>query len=463
MLIEKQITGQHDFDNPEMDRRKTKSVSPPPSVIKASLERMITIEVTGEDGEEMQVQMDTFPSPSLPQKDGTRDGKVMESSDEPVCSFEKSQESGQECLAYKHRKEKRPQSLNLGRSPELVYESKTEKSNITESEESDEDNNTSVKDFVQTKNWSDAMSEELNERVIKVSGDSSGSAEKENNKIFHEEKDKTTFEDPQDQDEAENQHKRASVDSKHANHERNHEGSDSVNGPIKDEPKRKSEIKFEVTKVIMIDNTEDEGELENTTQSSLEFLHERKISNVEPDVEDANQPKVQRRTRVMGHGRTEITRIVPLKPERAKSQEYRDDIDFAEEPVFMKRHFKRHSMYESLERQFDPRFDSRDTSFSSFKPNRSRDVVDQQTSQQSPENSERSIKTKAGQDEESDEGMVKKSGPPTPPVKSRKARESGLILRNSRSAGKEPVLDAALKKLGVTARHLLLFWKRGIA
>ncbi|KAM7423160.1 hypothetical protein PAMA_010945 [Pampus argenteus] len=36
--------------------------------------------------------------------------------------------------------------------------------------------------------------------------------------------------------------------------------------------------------------------------------------------------------------------------------------------------------------------------------------------------------------------------PPAPPVKTQKARESGLILRNSRNAGREPSLDTAKKR-----------------
>ncbi|CAG5984364.1 unnamed protein product [Menidia menidia] len=39
-----------------------------------------------------------------------------------------------------------------------------------------------------------------------------------------------------------------------------------------------------------------------------------------------------------------------------------------------------------------------------------------------------------------------KMAPPAPPVKTQKARESGLILRNSRNAGREPSLDAAKKR-----------------
>ena len=40
--------------------------------------------------------------------------------------------------------------------------------------------------------------------------------------------------------------------------------------------------------------------------------------------------------------------------------------------------------------------------------------------------------------------------PPAPPVKTQKARESGLILRNSRNVGRDPSLDAAKKRHSVT-------------
>ena len=45
---------------------------------------------------------------------------------------------------------------------------------------------------------------------------------------------------------------------------------------------------------------------------------------------------------------------------------------------------------------------------------------------------------------------LSKTSPPAPPVKTQKARESGLILRNSRYASREPGQEAAKKRHSVT-------------
>ncbi|KAB5537185.1 hypothetical protein PHYPO_G00115960 [Pangasianodon hypophthalmus] len=505
VLIEKQNTYQLDYELEDKNKNKA-NVSPLPLVPEVPLERkMIHIEVTGEDGKEMQVQMDTFPSPKIPAKDeskqgtGIRELEVPEVLTEPKTTetkVDKLQESKEERTSDKPHKETRPQSLNLGR-PEFVYETKTETSNIQQ-EESDEDNNTSGKEVTPTRqpgteSWSEPLPEKIKEQLKERPLNEE--KEKELNKAVEEdeedqEKPMTGFDDAKKQ--SGSQLQEVLVEAKSINVEDQEDGSDSINGPIKDELKRKSEIKFEVTKIIMIDNSENEEEPENENNQRMdEFLPEKKISNIEQEsLEEVLPEKVQRRTKVSGHVRTEITRIVPLKPERAKSQEYRDDIDIGEESRLMKRHFKRHSMYESLERQFDPsRFDSRDRSsshtlFTSYKTTRSQEVsplsmVDaehnmlQTNEQQSTMYSECLPKENAIQDEEvikyipqagyevlpqcdevamevhmfsSKTQALQKSGPPTPPVKTKKARESGLILRNSRSTSKEPAVEAALKK-----------------
>lgn len=516
MLIEKQNTYQLDYEMEEKDKRKA-NVSPLPLVTEVLLERkMIHIEVTGEDGKEMQVQMDTFPSPKIPAKDESKQGTGMMEPEIPVSTeprttetkVDKLQGSKEECTSDKPHKETRPQSLNLGR-PEFVYETKTETSNIQQ-EESDEDNNTSGKEVTPTRQpgteiWSEPLPEEITEQMKERPLNEE--KEKELNKAMEEDQEKpilgkTGFDEAKQQ--AGKQMKEVLVEAKSVNVDGQQDGSDSINGPIKDELKRKSEIKFEVTKIIMIDNSENEEEPGNeNNQSTVEFLPEKKISNIEQEsFEEVLPEKVQRRTKVAGHVRTEITRIVPLKPERAKSQEYRDDIDLGKESRLMKRHFKRHSMYESLEKQFDPsRFDPRDTSsshtlFTSYKSNRSQEasplsMVDiehdilQTNEQQSTMYSEVLLKGNTIQDEEmikytskaGYEGLpqseematevqmfssktqgLQKSGPPTPPVKTKKARESGLILRNSRNTTKEPAVEVALRKQhGVTLLGIFCF------
>lgn len=515
MLIEKQNTYQLDYEMEENNKSKA-NVSPFPLVTEVPLERkMIHIEVTDEDGEEMQVQMDTFPSPKIQVKDesnrgtGEREPEVPEPSTElktTETKVDKFQESKEKCISDKPHKETRPQSLNLGRS-DFVYETKTETSNIQQ-EESDEDNNTSGKEVTPTKQqgtdiWSESLSEKITEQIKERPLNEE--KEKELNKAKIEDQEmsklsKTGFDEAEQQ--TGDQLKEVLVEAKTINVDDQLVGSDSINGPIKDDLKRKSEIKFEVTKIIMIDNSENEEEPGNeNNQRMVEFVPEKKISNIEQEsLEEVLPEKVQRRAKVAGHSRTEITRIVPLKPERAKSQEYRDDIDIGEESILMKRHFKRHSMYESLERQFDPtRFDSRDTSsshslFTSYKSTRSQEesplsMVDvehnilQTGEHQSTVYSESLLKGNAIQDEElikytpkagyeglplsDDVAMAvqmsktqapQKSGPPTPPVKTKKARESGLILRYSRNTTKEPVVEVALRKQqGVTLLGIFCF------
>ncbi|TTB41831.1 Band 4.1-like protein 1 [Bagarius yarrelli] len=149
-------------------------------------------------------------------------------------------------------------------------------------------------------------------------------------------------------------------------------------------------------------------------------------------------------------------------------------------------------MYESLERHFDPsRFDSKETSsshslFTSNKTTRSQEAsplpmdeveynILQPNVQQTAMNSECLLKENTIQDAEvvkyipkaeyeslpqSDEVAMEvhmlsfknqglqKSSPPIPPVKTKKARESGLILRISRNTGKEPAAEALKKQHG---------------
>ncbi|XP_066528224.1 band 4.1-like protein 3 isoform X3 [Hoplias malabaricus] len=521
VFIEKQNTYQQDIEMEERVKGKA-HVSPPPVVSEAPLERkMIHIEVTGEDGEEMQVQMDSFPSPKVTPKDGPSESKQKNDMKEEISAEPQSTESTmeksegemstdnvevymsksevkEERASSKVRRERRPQSLNLGMSREFVYETQTESNIRQESEESDEDNNTPGKDESQihdetdgTESWSEPTSAKIKEHWKAVSdvpvGPLSEEDDKELNKTNQEDEQKlkTVFGEARQQ--TEDQGKNVSDETKNINVEDQPEGTDSINGPVKDELKRRSEIKFEITKVIMIDSNENEESVNENKQRIDEFEQEKKISNLEQEsVEEVHLEKVQRRVRATGHVRSEITRIVPLKPERAKSQGYKDDLDIVEESELMRRHFKRYSMNESLERQFDPsRFDCKETSSShaltSIKTNKCQEdsalsMMDQnllQSYEQQSIHSESLLKGRVVQDEEglkystklgseelppSDDGsmearqfpskttVLQKSTPPTPPVKSKKARESGLILRNSRNAGKDPAVDADIRK-----------------
>ncbi|TTB41832.1 Band 4.1-like protein 1 [Bagarius yarrelli] len=294
VLIEKTNMYQHNYEMEEKGKSKV-TVSPLPLVAEVPSERkMIHIEVTGEDGKEMQVQMDTFPSPMVPTKEESKQGissnndKVSKFPTEPKTTETKVDKSQKpEHSKDKPHKEIRPQSLNLGRQ-EFVYETKTETSNI-QHEESDEDNNTSGKEVTPTKksgteSWSEPLPERIKEQIQE--GSLYEEKEKELNKAMEEDQekpvlDKTGFDDAKP---TSDQLKEALVEAKSINVDAYQDGSDSINGPIKDELKRKSEIKFEVTKIIMIDNSENEEEPENeNNQRMAEFVPERKISNIEPE------------------------------------------------------------------------------------------------------------------------------------------------------------------------------------
>ncbi|XP_022538062.2 band 4.1-like protein 1 isoform X3 [Astyanax mexicanus] len=510
VLIEKQNTYQQDYELEEREKGKA-HVSSPPVVIEAPLERkMIHIEVTGEDGEEMQVQMDSFPSPKVTTKDESSEPKprndtkedlssepqITESQEEPPPAKDETSSFKSEVKEERHSRkvcrEGRPQSLNLGMSRDFVYETKTESNIRQESEESDEDNNTPGKEETPSshpdditsasESWSEPMPEKMKEHVkadLPTGSLNEDPFQKELNRTSQEDEHKLVHENiafddaRQHTQHAEDQGLKVASEARNINVEDPPEGSDSVNGPVKDELKRKSEIKFEITKVIMIDSSENEEEFksENRQRTDEFFVQEKKISNIEQEsaAEEACPEKVQRRTRGhAGNVRTELTRIVPLKPERAKSQEYKDDLDIGEGSELMKKHFKRYSMNESLERQFDISNQTSSRTLTSFNTSRfspedsAFSMVDHSAlkscEQQSSVYSECLLKGRAVQDEveglkQPDDGTAKsstlqKSTPPTPPVKTKKARESGLILRNSRNAGKDSALEVTVRKHG---------------
>ncbi|XP_065129067.1 uncharacterized protein [Paramisgurnus dabryanus] len=528
VLIEKPDASQPHFAMEEKERNKS-NVSSPLLVVELlprkkreaekqrEIPKMKHIELMGEDGEEMQLQMETFACPNVSKK-STESNKRREGdkSEPPSVAETRSETEKTSDVADEHaprivRREKRPQSLNLGMSRDFVYESEAKSSNITQdSVESDEDNNTELiedavvchpEDFTSTTDaWSPSMTKKLNhpvdsgapleergfdkvtEKDLQIS--SQGAARSDDARKFVEGQKKT------------------SIEIKIMNTEDKQENQDSVNGPGNDELKIvKTDVRFEVMKVIMIDNSDNNEEPENVEEQRMEELGlERKISNIEPDKTKAIQTAKELRktgSRLTGHTRTDITRIVPLKPERAKSQGYKDDIDIGQDSELMTRSFKRYSMNESFERHFDPsKFESRYSSTSSSNltispvkvksSNRESSLatVDHNVSGSSEQKTLSDItgSSEEGvmQDEETTKhtsGVVhgefllpiegvfdvqprtpvhQKNAPPTPPVKTKKARESVLILRNSRNFGKDLVFEDKMsspESLSATSTH----------
>uniref|UniRef100_A0A3B5R8J3 Band 4.1-like protein 1 n=1 Tax=Xiphophorus maculatus TaxID=8083 RepID=A0A3B5R8J3_XIPMA len=175
--------------------------------------------------------------------------------------------------------------------------------------------------------------------------------------------------------------------------------------------------------------------------------HERKVSSSGgEDVEGFLGERSQRTSlhRLSGSSyQSEITRIVPLKPERSKSVACKDERDQLGQEEFtrlVKREYRwsvgspegTSDLHWSDITGFHPAFPGDPEGFA--KP----ENLDEgfQASRGSMENQQFSLKGSA----------LPKMVPPAPPVKTQKAKESGLILRNSRNAGREQSLDAVKKR-----------------
>lgn len=220
----------------------------------------------------------------------------------------------------------------------------------------------------------------------------------------------------------------------------------SVNGPGKVEHESsltavKSDYVTKVRGKVIIDNKE-------LAEVKLRQVrtHERKVSSSGgEDFDSILGERTEKRTslhRGSGSHQSEITRIVPLKPERSKSIACKDEQDRAGldelRQVFRKEY--RWSVG-SPEGSSDLNW----TEVSTFHPELAQD-----------------LDSKAEHDDQAARGPTEsqpfgpklsalpKMAPPAPPVKTQKARESVLILRNSRSVGRDPSLDAAKKRHSVT-------------
>lgn len=398
------------------------------------------------------------------------------------------------------RREKRPQSLNLGKSMDFLYETEAKSSNITHnSVESDEDNNTELieeivvchpEDFSITTNilWSSSIAEKLNQRATNIYAETLLEEKVEFHRVM--EKDfqipnqraarsdmARTFTEGQE---------KLSTEVKIMNTEDKQKNQDSVTGPGKNELKSvKTGIRFEVLKVIRIDNSDNKEESGNTNKKKIEELGlEKKRSNCElGEAAEIQLAMELRKTRSVG------TRMVPLKPESVKSQGYKDDQDIGQGSELMKKNFKRYSMNESFVRHIDPcSFKNRDTSYShansstsSVKANTSQEEsslafmdIYKCSKQQALKGFESSRKESGIQNKDTtkhtsrtvhrdllctDEGISdvqlhfnwatvnQKNVPPMPPVKTMKARESGHFLRNSHNYSKDPTVESDNKNL----------------
>ncbi|KAM6980797.1 uncharacterized protein FYW47_000557 [Aplochiton taeniatus] len=371
VLIEKQDTYEQDRDW-KAEEKSTALTSPPPLVADSSWERkrarekeadvanMIHIEVTADDGQEMKTYIDEFPSPEstreVPECPAPRlanSGRFMVQlaettpsacqNESPAINTEPEKETApapdqpKEHQPSKHRKKKRPQSLNLGMSTEFIYEKEGEGSNGEDNEDSD---------------WEGSPSSKTEgpepSQVLAMKTDKSSTPTKLMNESFSQSNE-------HEQDHEAIGENRGALIQGTANlaHRVPTPAADAevgpVNGPGKAEPGHtspqvilESAVRSQVREKGLVDN-------KDLAEVKLRQIrtHERKASNSEVgDIECALGDKVQRRSfhRLSGGSQSEITRIVPLKPERSKSVACKDETERAgqgtEYDRFMRREYR---------------------------------------------------------------------------------------------------------------------------
>uniref|UniRef100_A0A8D3B339 FERM domain-containing protein n=1 Tax=Scophthalmus maximus TaxID=52904 RepID=A0A8D3B339_SCOMX len=341
-----------------------------------------------------------------------------------------------DCTPSKQRKKRRPQSLNLGMPAELVYRKGGSDSTGEENEDSDSD--ISPENLFQTGHKCESS-------PLVVKKDDKGSENNQSVRVYTDtKKDEISVGETREvSTQSTEQVKTKRVSQVGATEI----DLGSVNGPRKTEHDGslagvKGECVMKVRGKGLIDNKE-------LAEVKLRQVrtHERKISSSGPeDIEGFLGERGQRTSlnRLSGSScQSEITRIVPLKPERSKSVAGKDESDRTglDEPTRVTRREYRWSVG-SPEGSSDLNW----TDVSAFHAAFAADLEGTATKEQ-PDDSYQSGRGPAeSQSFGSKISALHKITPPAPPVKTQKARESGLILRNSRNVGREPSLDTAKKR-----------------
>ncbi|XP_029906844.1 band 4.1-like protein 1 isoform X2 [Myripristis murdjan] len=480
VLIEKQDTYQQDHD--WKAEEKNKSLTSPPFMSDSSWERkkdlekeialtkMIHMELTGDDRIEMKSHMDEFlSSKSSGEADecsetwSANKSRFVIQLSENADSFQgKSQGKPSQALdteanivlapgsrqikertSSKQRKKRRPQSLNLGRPAELIYQEEGDDSSSEDNEGSDWEN--SPEKTPETGNHCESS-------TVVMTKD--GSGKDQSVRVCKDGK-------PEDVSVVEG----SDVSAQRTDHQLKRKVSQvgpadidvsSVNGPGKVEfDSSLAEVKDEciVNPQIRGKSLIDNKELAEVKLRQVR-THERKISSSGgEDIEGIMGDKVQRRSfhRLSGSHQSEITRIVPLKPERSKSLACKDDRDRTgqDESTRVVRREYRWSVG-SPEGSSELNWTDVSTFHSAFATDLEGMAKLETKTEQHDDSYQPGRGPAESQLHSSKVSVLPKMAPPAPPVKTQKARESGLILRNSRNAGREPSLDAAKKRHSVT-------------
>lgn len=469
-MIEKQETYQQDLG--WKAEEKNKSLSSDSSWEKKELEKeidvtkMIQKEVTGYERKEMTSHADEIPSTKSSREadvcsDSWPTNKsrfVIQLSENADLFRDKSQSKPfqasdpeanndvdlgsrqiKERTASKPRKKRRPQSLNLGVPAELIYRKGCSDSSGEENEGSDSDNSPEKTGTTGNHCESSLM-------VLMKDDQRSGKDQAVRDYKDSKKEDMSVGESREVSTQGTEQVKKkvSQVGTKDID-------LGSVNGPGKLEHDSslagvKGDCVMKVRGKSLIDNKE-------LAEVKLRQVrtHERKISSSGgEDIEGFLGDRGQRTSlhRLSGSSyQSEITRIVPLKPERSKSIACKDERDRTgqDEPTRALRREYRWSVG-SPEGSLDLNW----TDVSTFHPAFAADLEGVAKAEHTDDIFQSGRGPTESQSFSSKISVLPKMAPPAPPVKTQKARESGLILRNSRSGGREPSLDAAKKRHSVT-------------
>ncbi|KAM4587871.1 uncharacterized protein PAE49_002549 isoform 2-T3 [Odontesthes bonariensis] len=456
VLIEKQQPYQQDHDWKAED--KNKCLTSDSLWEKKELEKEIDItkmihkEVTGYDGKEMKSHIDEFPTKDPREVDvcsETQPSVIQLSENAEPCrdKCKPSQASDpeensevtpgphqiKERVASKSKKKRRPQSLNLGMPAELINRKAGSDSSGEECEGSDSDNN--------SEKTSKRGNNPDSPPVVMIADDQG----LETDQLVRVYKDSKQEDLPAGESREVSSQGTEQVKRKGNQVEMADIDLGSLNGPVKIE----HESSLSGAKGESVMKVRGKGLIDNKELAEVKLrqvrTHERKVSSSgAEDLEGFLGDRGQRTSlhRLSGSSyQSEITRIVPLKPERSKSVTCKDERDRTgqEEPTRVIRREYRWSVG-------SPEGSSDWTDALTFHPACTADVE----GLGKPEHQDDSLQSGGGSTENQPFGSkilaLPKMAPPAPPVKTQKARESGLILRNSRNAGREPSQDAAKKR-----------------
>ncbi|XP_061544987.1 band 4.1-like protein 1 isoform X1 [Phycodurus eques] len=418
-----------------------------------NVSKIMHIDVTDSGRKEMKSNMDEFPSTKSSREaaacyeqrptnkgrfqiqlsanaDSCQDKSPSKQSEgstsEPKDSLALSSHQMKEHTASMQRKKRPPQSLNLGMPPDLGHEKGASDSTEKENEGLDSDDN--------SENNSETANDCQSAMVVLAEGD----REPQKNQPFK------AYEDSILADIVAGESKDASTqDSGPVKQSLNQVGLSEINGPAKvDHASPLVNVKGECLKIIRGKGFIDNKELAEVKLRQVR-THERKISSSGgEDIESLMGDRRQRASlqRLSGSHQSEITRIVPIKPERSKSIACKDDRDRVgqdEQTRVLRREYR--WSVGSPEGSSDLNWTDVSTLHPAFEVNLEKIAQD--------ENPDDSYHPCRGSSEsQMFTSPLPKIIPPAPPVKTKKARESGLILRNSRNAVREQSQEAVKKR-----------------